>query len=357
MSTPTAARSGSHPVSPEVAPITPRDRAALHRLGGASVFALLLFMACGMSLAVGSKAIPVTELWEVLRGSGEEGSAYVVWALRLPRTIAGLAVGAALGAAGALIQAFSRNPLADPGILGVNAGAAFFVVLGISLFGMTSISRYVWFALTGALVATLVVYAIGTAGRGGADPARLTLGGVAVAAVLAGITTALMLFEPATFEAMRSWNAGSLAGRELDAALTMLPFLVAGLVTAALVARPLNAVTLGDELAAGLGAQVQRTRLGAVLAVTLLAGSATALAGPIGFLGLMVPHIARWVTGPSQPWIIAYSTLIAPVVLLASDVLARVTLPSGEVPVGVLTAFVGAPVLIALARRPRTSTP
>jgi len=310
-----------------------------------------------MSLAVGSKAIPVTELWEVLRGSGEEGSAYVVWALRLPRTIAGLAVGAALGAAGALIQAFSRNPLADPGILGVNRGAAFYVVLGISLFGMTSISGYVWFALTGALVATLVVYAIGTAGRGGADPARLTLGGVAVAAVLAGITTALMLFEPATFEAMRSWNAGSLAGRELDAALTMLPFLLAGLVTAALVARPLNAVTLGDELAAGLGAQVQRTRLGAVLAVTLLAGSATALAGPIGFLGLMVPHIARWVTGPSQPWIIAYSTLIAPVVLLASDVLARVTLPSGEVPVGVLTAFVGAPVLIALARRPKPSTP
>lgn len=341
--------------SSKAAPLPPARPLARRRVSGAVLFAVLLVVACGLSLAVGSKAIPFSELVGVLRGSGDEGTAYVVWELRLPRTVAGIAVGAALGVAGALIQAFSRNPLADPGILGVNAGAAFFVVLGIGFFGASSISGYVWFALAGALVTTLTVYAIGTAGRGGADPVRLTLGGVAVTAVLAGITTALMLLDPTTFDAMRSWNAGVLAGREMDTVATVLPFLAVGLVVAALIARPLNAVALGDELAAGLGARVHQTRLGAVLAVTLLAGTATALAGPIGFLGLMVPHIARWITGPSQPWIIAYSALIAPVILVTSDVLARVILPSGEVPVGVLTAFVGAPVLIALARRSKAS--
>lgn len=319
------------------------------------VTALLVFV-CALSLAVGAKAIPLSELWGVLRGSADEGAVYVVRDLRLPRTVAGLVVGASLGLAGALIQAFSRNPLADPGILGVNAGAAFFVVLGIGVFKATSISAYVWFALAGALVTTLVVYAIGTAGRGGADPIRLTLGGVAVAALLTGVTTALMLLDPSTFDAMRSWNAGSLTGREMTSIITVAPLLVGGLAVAALVARPLNAVALGDEIAAGLGASVHRTRVGAVLAVTLLAGTATALAGPIGFLGLMVPHIARWITGPSQPWVLAYSALIAPVILVTSDVLARVVLAPAEVPVGVVTAFVGAPVLIALARRPRAST-
>ncbi|OUZ11150.1 ABC transporter permease [Aeromicrobium sp. PE09-221] len=318
-------------------------------------FTGLLACAAVLSLAVGAKAISLPELWDVLRGTGGEGATYVVSELRLPRTITGLAVGAALGTAGALIQAFSRNPLADPGILGVNAGAAFFVVLGIGYFGATSIDGYLWFALVGALATTLVVYTIGTAGRGGADPVRLVLGGVAIAAVLTGITTALMLLDPSTFDAMRSWNAGSLTGRGMDVISTVAPFLVVGALMAALVASPLNAVALGDELATGLGASVHRTRLGAVFAVTLLAGSATAVAGPIGFLGLMAPHIARWITGPSQPWIIVYSALIAPVILLTSDVIARVILPSGEVPVGVLTAFVGAPVLIALVRRPKAS--
>lgn len=312
-------------------------------------------MICATSMAIGSKPIPLADLWHAIGGGTDEAVNYVIWQLRFPRTIAGIAVGAALGVAGALIQAFSRNPLADPGLLGVNAGAAFFIVLGASTFGVISFSGQLWFAMAGAFTVTTMVYLIGTAGRGGANPIRLTLAGVALAAVLSGITTAIVLSSKVTFHIMRTWTAGSLVGRDFGSIGLVSAFLAVGLIMALLLGRSLNAVALGDELAAGLGTKVARTRFLAVIAVTFLAGPATALAGPIGFLGLMVPHLARWITGPHQVWIIAYSALIAPIILVTSDVLARVILSPGEVPVGVLTAFVGAPVLIVLVRRRKAS--
>ncbi len=317
--------------------------------GAALVFLLLL------SIAVGSKDIPLGVLLDALVSNTGQGDAYVIWDMRIPRTVVGLSVGIALGVAGALIQALTRNPLADPGILGVNAGASFFVALGVAVFGVTSISGYVWFAFVGAFVVTVAVYVIGSAGRGGADPVQLTLAGVALGAVLSGIVTAMVLLDPQAFDRMRNWNAGSIVGRGWDVLLPVVPFLVLGLILAIVAVSSLNAIALGDDLAKSLGANITRTRILVILSVTLLAGGATAIAGPIGFVGLMVPHIARWIVGPDQRWILSYTVLLAPSLVLAADILGRVVIRPGEFPVGIVTAFVGAPVLILLVRRKRAS--
>ena len=308
-----------------------------------------------LSVAVGSKNIPLPVVIDALADNTGQGDAFVVWDLRIPRTAVGLAVGLALGVSGALIQALTRNPLADPGILGVSAGAAFFVALGVAVFGVTSVSGYVWWAFAGALVVTVAVYVIGSAGRGGADPVRLTLAGVALSAVLYGIVTAMLLTNPRAFDQMRNWNAGSIVGRGWDVLLPVLPFLLLGVLFAILAVGSLNTIALGDDLAKSLGTNITRTRVLVILAVTLLAGGATAIAGPIGFVGLMVPHVARWIVGPDQRWILAYTLLLAPSLVLAADILGRVVMRPGEFPVGLVTAFVGAPVLILLVRRRKAS--
>ncbi|MGO1851770.1 FecCD family ABC transporter permease [Brachybacterium sp. AOP42-E1-35] len=315
----------------------------------------LLAVAFVASVLIGSQALSVSEVWEALISAEDTQPHFIVHELRIPRTVVGLVVGVALGTAGALIQALTRNPLADPGILGVNAGAAFFVALGVAVFGVSSISGYVWFAFAGALVVTVAVYVIGSAGRGGADPVQLTLAGVALGAVLSGIVTAMVLLDSQTFNQMRNWNAGSIVSRGWDVLLPVLPFLIVGLLLAILAAGALNAIALGDDLARSLGTSITRTRLLVIIAVTLLAGGATAVAGPIGFVGLMVPHIARWIVGPDQRWILAYTFLLAPSLVLAADILGRVVIRPGEFPVGIVTAFVGAPVLILLVRRKKAS--
>ena len=306
-----------------------------------------------VSIAVGSRGIaPLTVLHTLLGGTEES---HVVWHLRVPRTVVGVCVGLALGVAGALIQALTRNPLADPGILGVTSGASFFIAIGVAALGVTSTSGQVWLAFAGALVVTVAVYVVGSAGRGGADPVRLTLAGVALGAVLSGIVTALILLDPMTFNTMRSWNAGTLVERGWDVLLPVLPFLLVGVVLAMVASGSLNAIALGDDLARSLGTNVVLTRVVVVTAVTLLAGGATAIAGPIAFVGLMVPHVARWIVGPDQRWILAYTIVLAPALLLVSDIVGRVVDWPGEVPVGIVTAFVGAPVLIVLVRRQRAS--
>ncbi|MFD6055511.1 iron chelate uptake ABC transporter family permease subunit [Agromyces sp. NPDC060279] len=332
---------------------TPTGFAGRRALGFAVAFGVLAGCVA-LSLAIGSKGLSIVEVLAAIGGSADEAGT-IVRELRLPRTLLGILVGAALGVAGAVMQAFTRNPLADPGLLGVNAGAAFAVTAGAAAFGLTSLGATVWFAFGGAIIATVGVYLIGSAGRGGPDPLRITLGGVAIGAFLAGITSGITLLLPEVFDRMRGWNAGSIvvAPPELLAWVTL--FVLAGLVLAAWVAGPLNTVALGDELAVALGSRIVRTRIVSIVAVTLLCGAATAAAGPIGFVGLMVPHAVRWFTGPDQRWIFAGSAVAAPVLLLASDVAGRVVLPSGELPVGIVTAFVGAPVLIALVRRRRVS--
>ena len=312
----------------------------------------LVFLA---SLSVGSTSIPFSTVWQALWSFDHSDEHIIVRDMRLPRTVLGLVVGAALGVGGALIQAMTRNPLADPGILGVNAGAAFFVALAVGVLGFTDIRVYVWFAFIGAILVMVLVYALGSSGRGGATPIRLTLSGVAVGAVLTGVTSGLVLLDPAAFATMRSWNAGSIAGRGFDVTSSVLPFIVIGLVLTVLIARPLNAVALGDDLARSLGADVNRTRLIGVVAVTLLCGAATAAAGPIVFLGLMVPHVARWIVGPDQRWILAYTAVGAPTLLLVSDIVGRLVVRPGELQVGIVSALIGAPVLILLVRRGKAS--
>jgi len=330
----------------------PRPR---RRLIGLLIIALLLLSAIVLSLMIGARDVPLQVVWEALIGASADPDAENVLSLRVPRTVLGLLVGAGLGVAGALIQSVTRNPLADPGILGVNAGSAFAVAIAVGVFGITSPPAYLWFAFGGALVTTIVVYLIGSAGRASVSPARITLAGVAIGAVLAGITSAMVLADPKGFNAMRAWEAGAIADRGWEVVVVAAPYLAVGLILAMLLGRSLNAIALGEDLARALGSGVLRTRILAVVAVTLLCGTATAMAGPIAFVGLMIPHVARWIVGPDQRWIVAYSMLLAPVLLVSSDIVGRVLLHSGEVPVGIVTAFLGAPVLIFLVRKQRAS--
>jgi iron complex transport system permease protein len=306
------------------------------------------------SVMIGSTDIAPSVIWDALVDPSADIDQFAVRDYRLPRTIVGLVVGMALGVAGALIQALTRNPLADPGILGVHAGASFAVTIAVGLLGVRDISGYMWFAFAGAFIVTLMVLAFGST-RQGSSPVVMVLAGVCVGAVLGGAREALQLTNPDAFDAMRSWNAGSIVGRPLDMVWPILPFLAIALILAFAVAGPLNAMALGDELAAAQGVRLVRTRVFTIIALTLLAGGATAIAGPIGFVGLMVPHVARWFVGPHQRWIFAYSVLLGPILLLASDILGRVVMHPSEIQVGIVTAFVGAPVLIALVRRKKAS--
>lgn len=323
---------------------------------GLACLVVLFAVSVALSLIVGSNSIPPGVVWEVLRGGGPSEARYVVAELRIPRTITGVIAGLALGAAGALIQAFTRNPLADPGILGVNAGAAFAIAVGVGFFGLRDSSQFVWPAFLGALVVTVAVYLIGNSGRGGPDPIRLTLAGVALGAVFSGMTTGLTLSNPDAFEHMRSWNAGSLLGRGFDDLMPLLPLIGLALIVALLLTPGLNALALGEDVARAQGANILAIRIGVIVAVTMLAGTATALAGPISFIGLMVPHVARWLFGVDQRVILTISLLLAPVIVLLSDILGRVLIAPAEIPVGIVTAFVGAPVLIILARRRHASS-
>ena len=314
----------------------------------ATGFAILL------SLAVGAKSIPWGTVIEAFTDYDETFTDHlIVRELRLPRTYLGLIVGSALGTAGALMQGGTRNPLADPGLLGVNAGAAFAVVLAIWWFGITSVLGLVWFAFIGAAAASVLVYLLGTAGRGGATPVRLALAGAALAALLGAFTRGVTLLDQATLDQFRFWAVGSLAGRGDDLALQILPFIVVGLVAAIAVARQLNAIALGDDAARSLGTKVGVTRAISVLSITLLCGGAVAVAGPIGFVGLVVPHAARAWFGPDQRWLIPASALSGAAFLLFCDTAGRVVARPGEIQVGIMTAAIGGPAFIFLVRRTR----
>lgn len=307
------------------------------------------------SLAHGSNPLSYDQVWSVLWSRDGSEADMIVWTQRWPRTIVGILVAASFGVAGALIQALTRNPLADPGILGVNAGAGFAVTVAVGLFGLSGITGYIWFAFLGAAGATILVYLIGSVGRGTVAPVTLVLAGVALGAVLGGFSTFLTLMDPETFQSIRRWGLGSIARTSLEETMTVVPFLAVGMLIAVMLSGALNSIALGDDLAASLGTKVGRTRVLGIIAVTLLAGGATALTGGIAFIGLMVPHIVRWFVGPDQRWIIAYSALAAPVLILIADAAGRVLGRPGEVEVGILTAVIGAPVLIALVRRRKAS--
>ncbi|MEE4546227.1 iron chelate uptake ABC transporter family permease subunit [Streptomyces sp. V4-01] len=311
----------------------------------------LLALLVVASVAIGTKDIPVQHVWHGLfRYSGTDDDV-VVRELRLPRTLLGLLVGAALGIAGAAMQALTRNPLADPGLLGVNAGAAAAVVSAISFFGVTSMTGYVWCAMAGAAVVSALVYAVG--GSRSATPVRLALAGTAVTALLQGWTSAVELTDNVALDRMRFWQVGSLAAADMATVRHVAPFIAAGVLLAFATARPLNAIALGDDTARGLGARLTRTRVLVMVAVTLLCGAATAACGPIVFVGLMVPHVVRGITGPDMRWTLPYAAVLSPVLLLGADVIGRVVTRPAELQAGIVTAVLGGPVFIVLVRRGR----
>ena len=319
---------------------------------------VLLLLAVLASLAIGSREIEPGTVWQALidHQVGHHGQDVVI-DQRLPRTLLGVLVGACLAAAGTVMQGITRNPLADPGLLGVNAGASLLVVLAITFLGITRPTSFIWFALGGAAIATVVVYLVGSLARDGATPVTLALAGTAVTAGVTSVISLLLLSHTAAVNTFRFWSVGSLAGRDgpghLATTWALAPFLLAGLVLAVVPTRQLNLVAMGSELARGLGVRLGLARAVCAAAVILLAGTATALAGPIVFVGLVIPHLVRMLVGPDYRWILAVALLYGPTLLVTADVIGRVLVPRDELEAGLVVAAVGAPAMIAIIRRIR----
>jgi len=353
---------------------------------------VVLVLVSVLSIVVGARSVGLGVVLDALRDYQPADPAHQVVGSRLTRLVAGLLVGAGLGLAGVLLQGVARNPLADPGLLGINAGSALALVCAIALLGISSPLAFVWFAFAGALVVAVVVYAIASLGRDGATPVKLALAGAAIGAVLTSLTTAILLTDVASFDRYRFWTVGSLAGAAIGAVLTSLttailltdvasfdryrfwtvgslagrrmdlvahlaPFIVVGVVLTLCTGRLLNTLSLGDDVARGLGMRVGTARMAAGAVAVVLCGAATAIAGPLWFVGLLVPHLARLLVGPDHRWVLPYSLLLGPTLLLIADVLGRVVAPPGELQVGVVLSFIGAPFLIALIRRRRSAAP
>ncbi|WP_374227011.1 FecCD family ABC transporter permease [Streptomyces sp. JJ38] len=333
------------------APASPRvlGRSAARATGLlAALLALLLVLV--LSIALGAKPLPAGAVWPGLTDPASPDHT-VVHDMRLPRTLLGLLAGLALGLAGAVMQALTRNPLADPGLLGINAGASAAVVSAIAFLGVGTYTGYVWFAFAGAAAVSALVYTVG--GGRGATPARLALAGAALNAALYSYVNAAMILDAASLERMRFWTVGSLAGARAETVGHLLPFVAAGALLALALGRPLNAMAMGDDAARALGARPALVRAGAVAAVTLLCGAATAACGPIVFVGLLVPHLVRSLTGPDLRWLLPYCAVLAPVLLLGADVAGRLVARPGELQVGIVTAVLGGPVFLYFVRRGR----
>ncbi|MFE3140738.1 FecCD family ABC transporter permease [Streptomyces scopuliridis] len=321
------------------------------RFGWTAAAVVAVLLSVLLSLAVGARAVAPSAVVDALLYGGHSDDAEVIRQLRVPRTLIGLMVGAALALAGTVLQGITRNPIADPGILGISQGSSVGVVLAIAFAGVHTLSGYVWYAFAGAAVASVAVYAIASSGRGGATPVKLALGGAAINALLVSVTMGVLTTSAATLDEFRFWQVGSIAGRDAEVAGQVWPFLLLGTVLVISVARGLDALALGEDVAKGLGQNVAAVRIVGGLGATVLTGVAVAAAGPIAFIGLAVPHIARAIVGSDHRWVLPMAALIGPVMLLVSDVIGRIVFPPGEVPAGVMTALLGVPFLVALVRR------
>ena len=339
-----------HAPSPAPAPAPAVRRGSVRVLG---LLAAALAAVALLSLALGSRSLPLGTVVAVLFHDDGSEAATIVHALRLPRTVLAIAVGAALGVAGALMQGHTRNPLADPGLLGVEAGASCAVVVAIFSLGIEDLAGYAWFALAGAGLAAVAVFAIGTTRRG-PDPVSLVLAGAAVSALLMAVTQAIVVRDAQTLDAYRFWVVGSASGRSLSVFWQVLPFLLAGLLLAALSTPGLNLLQLGDDVATSLGLSPWRQKALGIGAVMLLAGAATAACGPIGFVGLVVPHVARRLGGVDHRWLVPYSGLLGGLLVTSTDIVGRLVVPPAELQVGIVMALVGGPAFVLLVRRTRT---
>ncbi|MGU3654974.1 FecCD family ABC transporter permease [Mycolicibacterium sp. A43C] len=329
-----------------------RTRKPIGRFAGLLVVLFAVLVAVTLiSIVLGSRDITPATVWEAFTDYDPVSTSQtVVREMRLPRTLIGLLAGAALGVGGAILQGATRNPLADPGIMGVNAGAAAFIVVAIMLFGPMPLGVSVVLAFLGACVATTIVYTVSSFGREGATPIKLALAGVAVSAGLYSVTTGIVMTNINAFNELRFWQVGSVAGRYWPVLVQAGPFMLVGIAAAMMCGRLLNGLSLGDDTAVALGQDVRRTRVGLFALVAVLCGAATAACGPIVFVGLVIPHVARAICGPDYRWILPLTAVISPIVLLIADVMGRVIAPPGEVQVGVLLGVFGAPAFIALVR-------
>ncbi len=312
----------------------------------------LLVLLGAASLAFGARDVSLTEVLAAL-GGGAEGVGEAAVTLRMPRTVLAMLVGAALALSGCAMQAITRNPLADPGILGVSSGAALAVVVGIAFFGLSNPYSYIGVATLGAAAASAFVYAVGSMGRGGATPLKLALAGAASAAAFSSLVSAILLPRVDILETFRFWQIGGVGGASWDRILVVAPFLGLGALICLISARGMNSLALGDDMAAGLGVQVGRTRLLAAVGAVILAGAATAIAGPIGFVGLVVPHLCRLLVGTDHRWLLPFSAIAGAALLTLADVVGRIITRPEEIDVGIVTAFIGAPVFIWIVRRQR----
>ena len=316
------------------------------------LIALLVVLAVLMcaSIVIGSREVDWSDIVAALGGSTDNIGQGAI-AKRIPRTVLAIVVGAALGLAGAVMQGITRNPLADPGILGVNMGASLAVVIGMAWFGLWTQTSMIWVAVLGAAGAALFVYVVGSLGRGGATPLKLALAGAATSAAFASFITAIMLPRNDIAGNIRSWQIGGVGGASFEVIRQGLPFLIVGCVICLLSARSLNSLALGDEVASGLGERVAVVRAVAALGAVLLCGAATAIAGPIGFVGLVVPHLCRLLIGIDNRWLLPFSALTGAGLLVAADILGRIVARPSEIDVGIITALIGAPFFIYIVRR------
>ncbi len=312
----------------------------------------ILVMAALMvaSVALGSRDVSWADVWAALGGADDSLEQAAV-TKRIPRTLLAVVVGAALGLAGAVMLGVTRNPLADPGILGVNMGASLFVVTAVAFFGLTSPTGYIWVALAGAAASAVFVYIVGSLGRGGATPLKLALAGAATSAAFASLVSAVVLPRNDIAGSFRLWQIGGVGGASYERIGHVLPFIAVGFVICLLSARALNSLALGDELAAGLGERVAVVRATAALGAIVLCGASTAVAGPIGFVGLVVPHACRLLVGVDHRWLLPFSTLVGAALLTAADVVGRMVTRPSDVEVGIVTALIGAPFFIHIVRR------
>jgi iron complex transport system permease protein len=317
---------------------------------GLSVASLILIISLIYSITLGARDIPLSTILESFTTFDNSFDHLVVQTVRLPRSLMAVAVGAALAVSGALLQGLTRNPLAETGTLGIEAGGALAVVMTLFLFGSSSPSLYTAVAFLGAALAAVSVYGLGSLGRGGATPLNLTVAGAALTALISSLTTAILIVSQRTLEEMRFWLAGSLAGRDFDLFLQVLPFLGSGLLLAFLLGRQITALSLGEDVAQSLGQRTAWIKGLTATSVVLLAGSSVAIAGPVGFIGLIVPHMVRFFIKTDYRWILPYSAVFGAILLLISDIAARVLFKPQELPVGIMTALVGAPVFVSLAK-------
>ncbi|MBE9224532.1 iron ABC transporter permease [Phormidium sp. LEGE 05292] len=317
---------------------------------GLILSAIVLLICLIYSITLGAKDIPLQTILESFIRFDNSFDHLIIQTMRLPRSLIAIAVGAALAVSGALMQGLTRNPLAETGILGIEAGGALAVVIVLFIFGSSSLTLYATVAFLGAAIAAVSVYGLGTLGRGGATPLNLTVAGAAMTAFISSITTGILIVSQRTLEEIRFWLAGSLAGRDLNLFLQLLPFMAIGLLLALLLGKQITILSLGEDVAKGLGQQTVWIKILTAISVVLLAGSSVAIAGPIGFIGLVVPHIVRFFIKTDYCWILPYSALLGAILLLVSDIAARTLLKPQELPVGVMTALVGAPVFVYLAK-------